>query len=53
MSDVDAVSVCPTNAIPEIEGLPVAASFSAVTLMVIVYVTLSDTPSLTLNVKLA
>ena len=53
MSDSEAISVCPSRAVPEMEGLPVAASFDAVTSMVMVYAeALSTVPSLTLKVKL-
>ena len=49
-----AVSSWPSRAVPVIVGAPVAASFTAVTSTVIVLAAaLSDTPSLTLNVKLA
>ena len=53
MPAVEAVRVCPTSAAPLIVGAPVAASFTAVTSMVMVYWALSTVPSLTLNVKLA
>ena len=54
MPAVEAVRVSPTYAVPRIVGAPVAASFTGVTLMVMMYsVALSAVPSLTLNVKLA
>ena len=53
MPAVEAVRVCPTCAVPLIVGVPVAGSFTGVTLMVMVYSALSAVPSLTLNVKLA
>ena len=50
---VSAVSVWPSRAVPVI-ARPLAGSFTAVTSIVTVLATaLSDTPSLTLNVKLA
>ena len=50
----EAVSVCPTCAVPLIVGPPVAASFTELTVMVMSYPSaLSSRPSLTLNVKLA
>ena len=49
-----AISAWPTRAGPAIPGLPVAASFTAVTLTVTVFaVVLSTVPSFTLKVKLA
>ena len=54
MAAVVAVSVWSTRAVPVITGLPVAGSFTAVTLMVTVFAaTLSSMPSFTLKVKLA
>ena len=54
IADVDAVSVRPVRAVPVIAGVPVAASFTAVTSIVsVLAAALSATPSLTLNVKLA
>ena len=49
-----AISTWSTRAVPVIPGWPVGASFTAVTLTVIVFVaTLSSVPSFTLKVKLA
>ena len=49
-----AVSSWPTCAVPVIPGWPVAASFTAVTSMVMVdAVVLSSVPSFTLNWKVA
>ena len=54
MSPVPAVSRSPARATPEIVGVPVAASFTGVTLMIMVKVSvLSDVPSFTLKVRLA
>ena len=51
---VSAVRVCPTCAVPEIVGSPVAASFTGVTSMVMVLAgVLASAPSLTVKVKLA
>ena len=51
---VEAVSICPTCAVPLMVGAPVAGSFTGVTLIVMKYSeALSAVPSFTLNLKLA